>query len=178
MALVNIEKGVYTTRMEKKKRGPGRPRKEKPKAKEGRPPKYDPETHPKTVEALAKAGLGNESIAQALNIAESTLYVWKKQYSEFSEALKSGKEWPDDLVEAALFQRATGYSYPAVKIFMPAGAEKPVYAKYTEHVPPDPNAAEFWLTNRRKTKWAHKQQITGEGGAPLSLTIEYVSKKE
>jgi hypothetical protein len=34
-----------------------------------------------------------------------------------------------------LYERANGYSYDAVKIFMPAGAKKPVYAPYVEHVP-------------------------------------------
>lgn len=156
----------------------GRPPKPKPPADEGRPPKYDPENHPVTVRALAKAGLGNEAIAEALNIAESTFYIWKKKYAEFSEALKQGKEWPDDLVEAALFQRATGYSYPAVKIFMPAGADKPVYAPYTEHVPPDPNAGEFWLTNRRKDKWKHKHEISGPNEGPIKIEWPEALKKE
>jgi hypothetical protein len=35
-----------------------------------------------------------------------------------------------------------------VKIFMPAGAKKPVYAPYREHVPPDVTACIFWLKNR------------------------------
>jgi transposase-like protein len=158
------------------KRKPGRPRKDKPKPKEGRPPKYNAETHPKTVEALAKAGLGNEAIAEALNIAESTFYIWKKQYSEFSEALKSGKEWPDDAVEAALFQRATGYSFPAIKIMQVAGKIEKV--EYIEHIPPDTNAAEFWLTNRRKGRWAHKQEISGPEGEPLEILIKYADKPE
>jgi hypothetical protein len=36
-----------------------------------------------------------------------------------------------------VYNRAVGYSYDAVKIFMPAAAKKPVYAPYVEHVPPD-----------------------------------------
>jgi hypothetical protein len=39
-------------------------------------------------------------------------------------------------------------THDAVKIFMPAGAKKPVYAPYVEHVPPDVTAAIFWLKNR------------------------------
>ena len=41
-------------------------------------------------------------------------------------------------VERSLYQRAKGYSYDAVKIFMPANRAKPVYAKYIEHVPAPP----------------------------------------
>jgi hypothetical protein len=40
--------------------------------------------------------------------------------------------------ERSLYQRAKGYSYDAVKIFMPANRAKPVYAKYIEHVPAPP----------------------------------------
>jgi hypothetical protein len=43
----------------------------------------------------------------------------------------------DERTQRSLYQRANGYSYDAVKIFMPAGREKPVYAPYVEHVPPD-----------------------------------------
>jgi len=164
--------------METKKRGRGRPKKgeEKPKNKGGRPPKYDPGRDPKIAESLAKQGLSNEAIADAMSIGEKTLYIWKSKYSEFRQALENGKTWPDDLVEAALYQRAVGYSHPAEKIMVVAGKIEKV--EYIEHFPPDPNAAEFWLTNRRKDKWAHKQQIGGIGDEPIKLTIEYASKKE
>jgi hypothetical protein len=46
------------------------------------------------------------------------------------------------------FRPSNGYSYDAVKIFMPAGAKKPIYAPYVEHMPPDPTSAIFWLKNR------------------------------
>jgi hypothetical protein len=46
-------------------------------------------------------------------------------------------------MERSLYQRGLGYSYDAVKIFMPAGSKKPVYAPYVEHVPPDTTAAIF-----------------------------------
>jgi hypothetical protein len=39
-----------------------------------------------------------------------------------------------------LLDAGVDYTYPAVKIFMPAGATKPIYAYYEEHVPPDVRA--------------------------------------
>jgi L-alanine-DL-glutamate epimerase-like enolase superfamily enzyme len=51
-------------------------------------------------------------------------------------------------VERSLYERANGYTYDAVKIFMPAGAKKPVYAPYVEHMPRDVTAGIFWLKNR------------------------------
>jgi hypothetical protein len=50
-------------------------------------------------------------------------------------------QWP-------LYERANGYSYDAVKIFMPAGSKQPIVVHYTEHLPPDPTSAMFWLKNR------------------------------
>jgi hypothetical protein len=56
-----------------------------------------------------------------------------------------------------LYERANGYSYDAVKIFMPAGAKKPVYAPYVEHVPADVTACVFWLKNTKPTEWDQNQ---------------------
>ena len=55
--------------------------------------------------------------------------------------------------ERSLYQRANGYNYEATKIFMPAGRQKPVYAPYIEHVPPDVTARIFWLKNRDPEHW-------------------------
>jgi hypothetical protein len=54
---------------------------------------------------------------------------------------------------------AVGYSYEAVKIFMPAGHAKPVYAPYIEHVPPDVTAGIFWMKNRDPAHWRDNQQV-------------------
>ena len=63
-------------------------------------------------------------------------------------------------VKRSLYSRANGYSYDAVKIFMPAGADKPVYAPYVEHVPPDVTAGIFWLKNRDPEHWGDVQNVT------------------
>jgi hypothetical protein len=90
---------------------------------------------------------------------------------KFSEASKVGKEVPDDRIERSLNQRSVGYTYEAVKIFMPAGAKQPVYAPYREHVPPDTAAASLWLRNRRKDEWRDKQvyEHGGPDGGPITL---------
>jgi hypothetical protein len=54
---------------------------------------------------------------------------------------------------------ANGYSYDAVKIFMPAGAKKPVYAPYVEHMPPDVTACIFWMKNRMPERWRDVQNV-------------------
>ena len=68
------------------------------------------------LEAYARDGLTDEQIAKNLDITPSTLYEWKRRYSEISEALKKGKEVVDIEVENALLKRALGYSYEEKKV--------------------------------------------------------------
>jgi hypothetical protein len=63
-------------------------------------------------------------------------------------ALKLGKKEVDERVERSTYQKAVGYHYNAVKIFLPYGSKEPVYAPYVEHCPPDTVTAIFWLKNR------------------------------
>lgn len=66
------------------------------------------------LEAWARNGLTDEQIAHNIGITPSTLYEWKKKYSEISESLKRGKEIVDIQVENSLLKRALGYSYREV----------------------------------------------------------------
>lgn len=63
------------------------------------------------LEGWARDGLTDEQIAQNVGVTSSTLYEWKKKYSEISESLKKGKEVVDRQVENALLKRALGYQY-------------------------------------------------------------------
>ena len=71
-----------------------------------------------------------------------------------------------------LYRRALGYSHEAVKIFMPAGSDEPVYASYTEHYPPDTTAAIFWLKNRSRAYWRDKQDHEHSATIRHELTPE------
>jgi hypothetical protein len=62
-------------------------------------------------------------------------------------------------VERSLYERAVGYNYEAVKIFMPANREKPVIVPYIEHVPPDVTAGIFWMKNRDPPHRRDSQQL-------------------
>ena len=81
------------------------------------------------------------------------------EHPAFGGALKLGKKEADERMERSLYQRGLGYSYDAVKIFMPAGARKPIYAPYVEHVPPDTTTAIFWLKNRDPAHWRDAWQL-------------------
>lgn len=80
----------------------------------GRPSVYD-RISLVEVSRFAKAGLTNDQIAELCGIAPSTLYLYQKEYPEFSEAIKESKEASDNRVQRALFERATGLGLPRRK---------------------------------------------------------------
>lgn len=123
----------------------------------GRPTKFKKE-FVEQAKKLAHLGATDIELADFFEIDVRTLYRWKHTNEEFCQAVTCGKDQADERVERSLYNRAVGYSYDAVKIFMPAGAEAPVYAPFTEHVPPDTGAAFNWLKNRRSDRWRDKTE--------------------
>jgi hypothetical protein len=99
-----------------------------------------------------------------------TIYRWKSDHDKFCQSLKAGKNVADDRVERSLYQKAVGYEQDEVKIFMPAGADNPVYAPFRAKIAPDTTAAIFWLKNRRKEDWRdkHDHEVTGQVGVTIS----------
>ncbi len=106
---------------------------------------------------LAKQGKTDSQIADILGVNERTINNWKVSKPEFYQSLKEAKKAADELVEASLFQRAVGYSHPAVKICAYEGHSWE--HKYKENYPPDTTAAIFWLKNRQPDQWREKREL-------------------
>lgn len=105
----------------------------------------------------ARDGLTDEEIAKKMGINVSTLYKWKNDHSEISEALKINKEIADYEVENALRKRALGYDFEEITEKYEGGYC--VERKRTiKHVPPDTTAQIFWLKNRQPDKWRSNPQ--------------------
>jgi len=132
---------------------------QKPTATLGAPSSYKPEFARQT-QLLCELGATDQEIAEFFGVNRATITNWKAAHPDFLAALKAGKAEADDRVERSLYHKAIGYTFDAVKIFMPAGAPGPVYAPYKEHVPPDTTACIFWLKNRRQQQWrdVHKHE--------------------
>lgn len=104
--------------------------------------KYQKWLEPDNLELLkgwAREGLRDEDIAAKMGIAASTLYQWKKDHAEISDALKEGKEVVDFKVENALLS---------------AALEGNVTAQI------------FWLKNRKPRMWRDKPVETAPDDAP------------
>ena len=121
------------------------------------------------LEAWARDGLTDDQIAHNMGISRATLYEYKKNYPEISDALKRGKEVVDILVENALLKRALGYEYQETveEIFETPDIVdvngKPRQRKHIKRVTkvalPDTTAMIFWLKNRRPDVWRDKHEI-------------------
>lgn len=108
-------------------------------------------------------------MADFFQVSEATLNNWKAVHNEFLESITRGKAGADAEVAAKMYERACGYSHSAVKIFNYEG--QIIEAPYTEHYPPDTQAASLWLRNRQPKKWRDKQdlEVSGPDGGPIQV---------
>lgn len=138
----------------------------------GRPTLYKPEYAEIARKLCLLKHATDLDLAKIFDVAEATINVWKLKYPKFSSAIHRGKHLADADVAASLYERAIGYTHEAVKIFMPAGATAPVYAKYQEHYPPETGAAKHWLNNRQPGFWRERIEHSGEVGMPVRFIVE------
>lgn len=135
----------------------------------GRPTAFKPEFTARA-KKLAYFGLTDIEIADVLEVNVSTLYLWRHEYPDFSEALVVGKAACDDRVERSLYNRAVGYTFETEKVFQYQG--EIVRAPTRDHVPPSETAALVWLKNRRPDKWRDLQQHEHGGPGEFSRMTE------
>lgn len=142
----------------------------------GRPTLYSEEVC-KLAEKLADLGATDVEIADALNVATSTVYLWKIKHPEFSEALKAGKEKADARVERGLYQRAVGYTFDSEKIVTVSDGKEGSHIERVpirEHVPPDTTAQIFWLKNRKPEEWRDRIVHAGDPDNPITVARPYI----
>lgn len=72
----------------------------------------------KEIEALAKNGLSNREIAEALNICEKSFYNYLKKDTHFTVAIKKGKSYFKQKIRKALLSKATTDKDTTALIFL------------------------------------------------------------
>ena len=119
------------------------------------------------VKGWAMDGLSNKQIAHNMGIDESTFYEWQNKFSQFSEAVKEGKEVIDRQVENALLKRALGYEVEESKTYMKddgTGRKTKHVEKTNKHVASDATSMIFWLKNRKPNEWNDRKHVEHSGG--------------
>lgn len=138
------------------------------------------------LEAWARDGLTDEQLAHNMGIRRETLYQWKKQYSNISNALSRGKEIVDIEVENDLLKKAHGYNAEVKKTFK----VKEVYYDEQDrrcekehleqaidevHVPADTQAITWWLKNRKPDTWRDKPVGTDSAEEQINQNIQNIA---
>lgn len=133
-------------------------------AKRGRKTVYDTKIAPhlETIRKAVEQGATVSEIAKALDIAESTLYKYKDEKKELSEAFAHGRANIVIQIRGALLKKALGYEYEEKKQYIRKDA-KGENIQYTEistkHQPPSETAGAMLLRNYDEN-WLDKDNTT------------------
>lgn len=106
-------------------------------------------------------------LAAFLDVAESTIHLWKQKHPKFSESIKDGKSRANAEVAFSLYKRATGYDTTVQKV---VNGE---LQDCIEHVPGDVQAQRLFLSNR--THWRDKQAVEHSGAGGAAIQVESAS---
>lgn len=152
-----------------------------------RPSKYQTHVAPRLqeIKSWARDGATEEEIAKRLRIAISTLYEYKKEFSEFSESLTPARVYDDEVVNS-LHKNTLG---GIVELSKPIKCKKRYYengrlvreeevivtAKEEIYVQPDTRAQMYWLNNRVPSKWKINPVDNSEEKSGKDALIEIVN---
>lgn len=130
---------------------------------------------------LCLLGATDKELAEFFSVSEQTLNKWKKDYPEFLESLKKGKNIADANVASKLYNRAIGYDFEEKHFeIKQVGKEKPPQfvesKRIKKHIPADITAAIFWLKNRQPDKWRDKKEV--DANVNLSDELESMTDEQ
>lgn len=125
-----------------------------------RPSKYDTQIKPfiEDIKKAVECGATVEEISTAFNISKSTIFKYKKEKKEFSDAFACGREKVVINIKAALLKKALGYEYEEEKKVGRKdkdGENIILVEKTKKHIPPSETAAAMLLRNYDKN-WLDK----------------------
>ena len=127
--------------------------------KAGRKSRYDEFVKPylNQITEWARSGATEKEICDALGVAQSTFYEYKKQFSELSNALRTGRQTVILNVKAALYKKAIGFEYEEMEGVKKEGkvVSTRIFKRYS---PPDTTAAAMLLRNYEE-EWRDKDSV-------------------
>lgn len=139
----------------------------KAKKPQGRPSVFSDIVGRKIIE-LAGKGRTDKQIAEIIGVHETTVGNWKKSKPDLLWSIKEAKMIADEVVEASLFQRATGCVVPEEKVTMDRDGVVHKVHSY-KAFPPDATSMIFWLKNRQPDKWRDRVEISTDKSTPIII---------
>ncbi len=117
----------------------------------------------------AKQGSTDAEIAKMLGISCKLLYEWKRDKSEFREAIKKGKEVANGELLNSAFTQSVGFFYKEQQAFKVKGyeeidgrmypIEKIKVVEVERYNPPNPTMNIFMLKNRLPEHYKDKHEV-------------------
>ena len=136
----------------------------------GQPTKYKV-SYNKEVYKLCLLNSTDKQIADFFNVDERTINNWKKEYPEFFQSIKDGKEKADSTIAESLYNRAKGYSHEDTHISNYKG--EITTTNITKHYPPDTAAAFIWLKNRQG--WSDQPKEITEQDLNINISASEIT---
>lgn len=137
----------------------------------GRKSAYEEKLAPKldkVCEKLKSEEMDDAAVATAFGVSLSTLYKYKAEKKDFSDALSRAREVFNKnatiRVKLSLLKKACGYEYEEKKSVAKKDkfGESVIYVeKYQRHCPPSETAARMWLNNH-DPDWKNEDGATAE----------------
>jgi hypothetical protein len=128
------------------------------------------EYHIAQAKVLAERGLTNAQMAEFWGICKETLRNWRSKSPELNAAIEDGKNYSNEKVKQALYNRAVGFETIETKEETGTNGSKSTII--TRQVPAEVAACRIWLYNRDRANWSDNKKVE------LSLTDDFGSLLE
>jgi hypothetical protein len=150
--------------------------------KRGRKGKYETDIKPRFDEIThwLRSGATEKQIYENLGITKDTFYRYKRNYKEFSDLLKNGRQALVMQLRNTLIKKAMGFEYTEVKQYArEENGNKVTYVeKTTKTALPDVAALNLCLKNYDPDNWANDPQALKMKEKELELRREIAEKDE
>ena len=140
--------------------------------------KYKAEYAKQAEKLCDQFGAIDRDLAEFFGVCIRTIHSWKVQHPGFRNALKLGKEAPNERVKQALYHRAVGYTFIETKLFQYQG--EVIREEVETHIPPDVKAQMYWLSNRCRDEWSFRPDPAAgdDDEAPDAVEVEVVDGRK
>lgn len=131
---------------------------------------YDPIRFPNAAKVLCKEhGFTRTQLSQVFGVTRSVIHAWERDHEDFAIAIQEGTDaFANEKVEKTLLKTALGYEVEETSTTI--GEKSTSVTKTTKHIQPNIKALTFWLTNRRKDRWANETTVNAKVSGSVSHT--------